>query len=46
MKRTPERILLNDEQDLCSEADFECKKKKCCKKYKKSGTYCKKCPKG
>lgn len=24
---------------------FECKKKKCCKKYKKHGINCKKCPK-
>ncbi len=26
-------------------AEFECKKKKCCKKYKRKGTACKKCPK-
>ena len=24
---------------------FECKKKDCCKKFKKKGKYCKKCPK-
>lgn len=27
------------------ETDFECKKKNCCKKYKKSNKYCKSCPK-
>ena len=28
-----------------TEYSFECKKKKCCKKYKKAGINCKKCPK-
>jgi len=27
------------------EYDSACKKKKCCKKYKKNGDFCKKCPK-
>jgi len=27
------------------EYSFDCKKKKCCKKYKKAGINCKKCPK-
>lgn len=28
-----------------SEYAFDCKKKKCCKKFKKNGINCKKCPK-
>lgn len=28
-----------------AEYTFDCKKKKCCKKYKKNGVNCKKCPK-
>jgi hypothetical protein len=30
---------------LIEEYGFECKKKKCCKKYKKHKKPCKKCPK-
>tara|TARA_Y100000739_G_C20481381_1_gene406099 strand:- start:73 stop:210 length:138 start_codon:yes stop_codon:yes gene_type:complete len=30
---------------LTEEYGFECKKKKCCKKYKKHKKPCKKCPK-
>ena len=30
--------------DIEGQDDIVCKKKKCCKKYKKKGVRCKKCP--
>ncbi len=38
-------IILNEE-NRSEQLNFICPlKKKCCKKYKKNGVYCKKCPK-
>ena len=31
-----------EQAEICE--DWECKEKKCCKKYKKKGRHCKKCP--
>lgn len=31
--------------NLLTQNEIECKKSKCCKKYKKKGDPCKKCPK-
>lgn len=41
------KIQLYSDKNSC-DLDFNCflsNKKKCCKKYKKNGVYCKKCPK-
>ena len=44
MKVTPE-VRHDVSFDKFNEYSYECKKKKCCKKYKKAGVNCKKCPK-
>lgn len=44
MKLIPE--IKQETVTVCAtEFTFDCKKKKCCKKYKKAGINCKKCPK-
>jgi hypothetical protein len=40
--QSPQESYPFDKQDFMHE---ECVFKKCCKKYKKKGRYCKKCPK-
>ncbi|MEJ2003773.1 MAG: hypothetical protein P8X57_02150 [Cyclobacteriaceae bacterium] len=40
----PEEMADFDERSIICTAGTDCVMKKCCKKYKKKGRYCKKCP--
>ncbi len=45
MNKDSTPFIIESLSTWCTQIANECKKSKCCKKYKKKGIACKKCPK-